>query len=406
MEKEKKKVSSIKGKSRKKKWNNKFFISLFLFIAVFVFITMYFTLTKNHVSNVKNIRISSSDLGGSGINYKKLSDGYVRITNDGIIYFDKSGSIKWNVSYNIKKFLIDSKADYIAIAGVGERKVYVFNDKGKTIEYEVKPNEAIEKIAVSNDGELALLISDDKNEYLKKFSDGGLKDITDAINLEKQVATDIQINEDGKYISMSYLYKDNEYDDRLLSRVSLYYFDDTYALINGVRYIMSIDANTGIDKVDMLIKIKFVGADTLYLVTDNKLYLTKIEDNKLVINKKITLNNEIKSIYANNEYFAMILDNINYDKDNKRNIIEVYDKNGRKKMNKKIDVSFYDDFYLTRDNVVIKSGDDISIYGFLGNRIFYKNFDTDIIYVEKIKSIPLMEYYMATNNMFRRVIIY
>lgn len=406
MEREKKKVSSIKGKSRKKKWNKKFIISLFLLFSVFTFIIMYFTLTKHHTSNIKTMRITQSNLSGTGITYKKLSDGYVRITNDGAVFFDKSGNIKWNVSYNISKFLIDAKKDYIAIAGVGERKVYVFNDKGKTLEYEVKPNESIERVAVSNNGELALIISDDNFEYLKKFVDGELKDITDAINLENQIATDIQISDDNKFIAMSYLYKNKDYEDRLLSKVSLYYFDDTYALVNGVRYIMSIDADSGIDKVDMLLRIKFLSADTLYLITDNKLYLTNINNDKLVIIKKEILNNEIKSVYATKDYLMIMLDNIDFNKDKKRNIIEVYDKKLKRVMHKKIDTMYYDDFYMTEDNIVVKSGDEISIYGFLGNMIFEKHLDDEVIYVEKISSFPLMEYYMATNNMFRRVVIY
>ena len=405
MEKEKRKVSSIKGKSRKKKWNKKFIISLFILFIVLIFVVLYFTLTKHNVSNTKSVRITTSNLSGAGVKYKKLSSGYVRITNDGIVFFDKNGNIKWNVSYNIANFLIDSKKDYIAIAGVGERKAYVFNEKGKTIEYEVKPNETIERIAVSNEGELALLISDENYEYLKKFVNGELRDMTDAINLENQLATDIVISEDNKYLAMSYLYKEAN-EDRVLSKVSLYFFDETYALMNGVRFIMSLNSDTGIDKVDMLLRIKFIGDDILYLITDNKLYLSKIEDNNLKIIKKNNLNHDIKSVYANNEYIMIMLDNMNYDKDNKRHIIEIYDKSGNRKLNKKVDINFYDDFYMTEDNIVVKSGDMINIYGFIGNHIFEKHLDNEVIYVEKISSFPLMEYYMATNNMFRRVVIY
>ena len=405
MEKEKRKVSSIKGKSRKKKWNKKFIISLFILFTVFIFVVLYFTLTKHNISNTKSVRITSSNLSGEGVNYKKLSSGYVRITNDGIVFFDKNGNIKWNVSYNIDNFLIDSKKDYIAIAGVGERKAYVFNERGKTLECEVRPNETIERIAVSNTGELALIISDENYEYLKKFVDGSLKDMTDAINLDNQLATDIVISDDNKYLAMSYLYKEAT-DDRVLSKVSLYYFDETYALMNGVRFIMSINSNTGIDKVDMLLRLKFVGESVLYLITDNKLYLTNILDDKINIINKINLNNDIKSVYANTDYIMLMLDNIDYDKDKKRNIIQIYDKYGKRKLSKKIDLSFYDDFYLTEDNIVVKSGDMLNIYGFFGNLIFEKHLDNEVIYVEKISSFPLMEYYMATNNMFRRVIIY
>ena len=405
MEKEKRKVSSIKGKSRKKKWNKKFIISLFILFTVFIFVVLYFTLTKHNISNTKSVRITTSNLSGEGVNYKKLSSGYVRITNDGIVFFDKNGNIKWNVSYNIDNFLIDSKKDYIAIAGVGERKAYVFNERGKTLECEVGTNETIERIAVSNTGELALIISDENYEYLKKFVDGSLKDMTDAINLDNQLATDIVISDDNKYLAMSYLYKEAT-DDRVLSKVSLYYFDETYALMNGVRFIMSINSNTGIDKVDMLLRLKFVGESVLYLITDNKLYLTNILDDKINIINKINLNNDIKSVYANTDYIMLMLDNIDYDKDKKRNIIQIYDKYGKRKLSKKIDLSFYDDFYLTEDNIVVKSGDMLNIYGFFGNLIFEKHLDNEVIYVEKISSFPLMEYYMATNNMFRRVIIY
>ena len=405
MEKEKRKVSSIKGKSRKKKWNKKFIISLFILFCILLFIILYFTLTKHHISNTKSNRITTSNLSGAGINYKKLSSGYVRITNDGIVFFDKNGNIKWNVSYNISKFLIDSKKDYIAIAGVGERKAYVFNERGKTLECEIKPNETIERIAVSNTGELALLISDENYEYLKKFVNGELRDMTDAINLDNQLATDIVISEDNKYLAMSYLYKENN-DNRVLSKVSIYYFDETYSLMHGSRFIMSLNSDTGIDKVDMLLRLKFVGNDTLYLITDNKLYLTKVIDDRLNIIKKISLNNDVKSVFANSDYIMLMLDNMNYDKDNKRNIIQIYDKNGNRKLNKKIDLNFYDNFYMTDDNIVIKSGDMLYIYGFFGNLIFEKNLDDEVIYVEKISSFPLMEYYMATNNMFRRVVIY
>ena len=405
MEKDKKKVSSIKGKSRKKKWNKKFVISLFILFTILTIVILYFTLTKHHMSNTKSVRITTSNLSGAGVTYKKLSSGYVRITNDGIIYFDKNGNVKWNVSYNITNFLIDSKKDYIAIAGAGERKAYVFNERGKTIEYEVKPNETIERIAVSNTGELALIISDENYEYLKKFVDGTLRDMTDAINLDNQLATDIVISDDNKYLAMSYLYKELGVD-MILSKVSLYYFDETYALMNGIRFIMSLNSDTGLDRVDMLLKLKFIGDDTLYLITDNKLYLTKVIDDKLNIIKKININHDIKSVYSNNKYIMLMLDNINYDKDKKRNIIEIYDKMGNRKLNKKVDINFYDDFYMTEDNIVVKSGDMINIYGFLGNHIFEKNLDSEVIYVERISSFPLMEYYMATNNMFRRVVIY
>ena len=405
MEKDKKKVSSIKGKSRKKKWNKKFVISLFILFTILTIVILYFTLTKHHMSNTKSVRITTSNLSGAGVTYKKLSSGYVRITNDGIIYFDKNGNVKWNVSYNITNFLIDSKKDYIAIAGAGERKAYVFNERGKTIEYEVKPNETIERIAVSNTGELALIISDENYEYLKKFVDGTLRDMTDAINLDNQLATDIVISDDNKYLAMSYLYKELGVD-MILSKVSLYYFDETYALMNGIRFIMSLNSDTGLDRVDMLLKLKFIGDDTLYLITDNKLYLTKVIDDKLNIIKKININHDIKSVYSNNKYIMLMLDNINYDKDKKRNIIEIYDKMGNRKLSKKVDINFYDDFYMTEDNIVVKSGDMINIYGFLGNHIFEKNIDSEVIYVEKISSFPLMEYYMATNNMFRRVVIY
>ena len=84
----------------------------------------------------------------------------------------------------------------------------------------------------------------------------------------------------------------------------------------------------------------------------------------------------------------------------------MYDKKLKRVMHKKIDTMYYDDFYMTEDNIVVKSGDEISIYGFFGNMIFEKHLDDEVIYVEKISSFPLMEYYMATNNMFKRVVIY
>lgn len=92
------------------------------------------------------------------------SNQIIRLTQDGITAYDLKGNEIWNNALTVDKPIVKHKGDYFAIANKDDKKIAIFNEKGKKgeitvsnpiIYFSINANGDVATIEKTNDGHIA-----------------------------------------------------------------------------------------------------------------------------------------------------------------------------------------------------------------------------------------------------------
>lgn len=302
------------------------------------------------------------------VKYVKYKNGVIKYSRDGAQAIDSQGNVLWNGSYDLKDPRVDISDNYVAIADIGGKEVYVFNGKDSGTRLEtVLP---IIKAEVAAQGVVALLLEDkDTNVISIQYPYDTAKPVKAEMKTgvsEDGYPVDISLSNDGLKLATSYFSVKNGVIE---SKVSFYDFGEVGE--NEVNKLVG-----GQPFGNMLIpKISFLSNNTVCAFGEKGFSIfTNMEKPKEIF--KETFKKEIKSIFSNSDYIGFVLES--YESDDKYQLL-IYNVKGEKLLDKSIDYN-YTEVNIYGKEIIFYSDLECIIVRLNGNEKFHYTFDKAINY--------------------------
>lgn len=326
----------------------KIVILIVALIAIGVGIYVYF---ENKVYTKYNVISSVERTDTQTTTYYKYAQGILKCSSDGASYTDYSNKVIWNQTFEMNHPMIDICNDYVAIADKEGNKVYIFNTKGYLSEINV--NLPIEKLQVASQGVVYVILNDGTGSKAKVFSKEGEELAkSDWAMVKSGYPIDIAVSDDGEKLGVSFLYVDSGI---MKTQIGFFNF-----------------GSVGQNKIDNLVsaypyessvfpRIAYVNNTTAVAFGDKKIAIYKGNQIPEVV-KEIEVQDEIRSIYYSDSYFALVFDNSD---PGAKYRMELYDLEGNKVLNLKFDQD-YNNIVINEKEFIIISEMGFSIYKMSG----------------------------------------
>ncbi|MBR4345249.1 MAG: hypothetical protein IKP88_21510 [Lachnospiraceae bacterium] len=205
-----------KGQDRAVKKHSSLAITIIIICAIGIIgilLYRYFKTNKTYdLKVISTVEISSQD------KYERYGDGYIRYSTDGAEAV-KDGRAIWNISYNMKKPIVDVCGSYCAFADKGQQTLCITDGQGGN--FPINVPEKIVDISVASQGVTAVWTDSLAKDHIYVYDINGVL----LIDIETSIATDgfpisIDLSDDGQKLVTSYMM----IGDELTSWVTFYNF--------------------------------------------------------------------------------------------------------------------------------------------------------------------------------------
>ena len=307
----------------------------------------------------------------SMLDYAPYQNSLLKFSKDGATYVDEKGKAVWNETFAMKMPTADVSGEYAAIADMNGNDVYIFNTQGKvsntTMPYKVCD------IAVASQGEFAVILEDEKVNYINIYDKNGeqISEIQTTID-KSGYPMDMDLSSDGTKLFSTYLYLDGV---DVKNGLAAYNFGPVGVNENADRLM------GGYQLEDTLVpKVEFLDNNTICAFGDNQIILYSMRE-KPSEKARIALKSEVQSVIYNDKYVGIVISNEEETKKNEEKapyVLELYNTNGRKVMTQKIDFS-YENVRMTKDEIVFTGGTECRIYTVKGKLKFSYTFSKNVV---------------------------
>lgn len=308
-----------------------------------------------------SIEMSNSEENTQFYNYGK---GYLKCAGDGITYFDSSGII-WGENYSVLQPVVDICGDYIAVADMGQRNIYLYDQSGHAGSINLSHN--ITDVEVSSSGVVAVASSDGNINYLEVMDKNGNEIMTEkSVFSASGFLMDLSLSDDGTQLAAVMV---SVSKGTLKSKVVFYD-------LSGGAYGNDIKTGT-FEQYDSIIltSVRFMSNGIVCVVGDRgwSLYDLKGEAPELIY-EDLTFDWEIESLFFQKDYIGMIVQS---EESEHRYDIKVFDTEGNIALDQGFDFS-YSEVDFAGENVLLYSYDEGVMYSFAGIEKMYITFDKHI----------------------------
>ena len=307
----------------------------------------------------------------SMLDYAPYQNSLLKFSKDGATYVDEKGKAVWNETFAMKMPTADVSGEYAAIADMNGNDVYIFNTQGKvsntTMPYKVCD------IAVASQGEFAVILEDEKVNYINIYDKNGeqISEIQTTID-KSGYPMDMDLSSDGTKLFSTYLYLDGV---DVKNGLAAYNFGPVGVNENADRLM------GGYQLEDTLVpKVEFLDNNTICAFGDNQIILYSMRE-KPSEKARIALKSEVQSVVYNDKYVGIVIPNEEEAKKNEEKapyVLELYNTSGRKVMTQKIDFS-YENVRMTKDEIVFTGGTECRIYTVKGKLKFSYTFSKNVV---------------------------
>lgn len=289
--------SDLEEQIRKHKAEQKRRVAVITAVVLVAAIGIYLLVNLQTYSQARASEVYANE-GAANNSYAQFAKGVLKYSRDGISYLDQKGEEQWNHSYQIKNPFVDVNEKSVAVADKGGNDILVFQEDG--IKGEIHTTMPIEKISVSEQGIVSAILKNDSSAKIICYDTAG------NILVEHQTSLagtgyplDVALSANGELMQVLYLYTQ---DGKITSRVAYYNFgeageEETDHQVAGNDYENTIMASGF-----------FLDQSTSVAVGDNCLVIYK-GDKKPEEATTITIEKQIKSLFHNNRYIGMVLQN-------------------------------------------------------------------------------------------------
>lgn len=307
----------------------------------------------------------------SMLDYAPYQNSLLKFSKDGATYVDEKGKAVWNETFAMKMPTADVSGEYAAIADMNGNDVYIFNTQGKvsntTMPYKICD------IAVASQGEFAVILEDEKVNYINIYDKNGeqISEIQTTID-KSGYPMDMDLSSDGTKLFSTYLYLDGV---DVKNGLAAYNFGPVGVNENADRLM------GGYQLEDTLVpKVEFLDNNTICAFGDNQIILYSMRE-KPSEKARIVLKSEVQSVIYNDKYVGIVISNEEETKKNEEKapyVLELYNTSGRKVMTQKIDFS-YENVRMTKDEIVFTGGTECRIYTVKGKLKFSYTFSKNVV---------------------------
>lgn len=340
-------------------------------IVVIIILTGIYMIFVDRGYNGYEVVEETGVKNASMLDYAPYQNSLLKFSKDGATYVDEKGKAVWNETFAMKMPTADVSGEYAAIADMNGNDVYIFNTQGKvsntTMPYKICD------IAVASQGEFAVILEDEKVNYINIYDKNGeqISEIQTTID-KSGYPMDMDLSSDGTKLFSTYLYLDGV---DVKNGLAAYNFGPVGVNENADRLM------GGYQLEDTLVpKVEFLDNNTICAFGDNQIILYSMRE-KPSEKARIVLKSEVQSVIYNDKYVGIVISNEEETKKNEEKapyVLELYNTNGRKVMTQKIDFS-YENVRMTKDEIVFTGGTECRIYTVKGKLKFSYTFSKNVV---------------------------
>ncbi len=272
-------------------------------------------------------------------------------SKDGIAAYDREGVQLWNQSYEMQAPLVKKSAAYVAVGDYKGTTLFIIGKKGTTAE--IATNLPILSLDISAQGVAAVLLQDKDVTWLRLYSDEG--------ELISEVKTSMRnngypiafaISPDNIKLGVSYLKAEA---GKINTSLAFYNFGGV-----GQNAMDNLMSGYEYDK-QIFPTLAYLNETDALAVGDQRALLIKGKQ-KPVLEKEITLEQELYAVYNSNTHFALVYRNLEksgqYD-------IHIYNTEGKCVLEHSVDFEFKD-IILDEKKIMIYNESRLLILGMNG----------------------------------------
>ncbi|MGN0408350.1 MAG: DUF5711 family protein [Bacteroides sp.] len=315
--------------------------------------------------------------------YFEFGDGYVRCSNDGVVYFNKKGTAVWNQTYQMKSPQLVICKDCLAVGDINGSTIYVFNTKGML--GSIDTSLSISQIEVGSGGVVAAVLEDSTANYINMYEASGSKIYSVKTTLAGDgYPLDISISDDMTKLIASYVYVSGE---SIKTNVVFYNFSDvgqneTERVVGGFNHY----ENTIVPEVE------FMNNTCAVAVGEDILSIYKIKEFPN-LSKEIKFDSNIERVFTSDKYIGILMEN----KESGDNFkLVVYENSGNKVCETTFNTS-YDTIKFDGDSILLYNDKIFTLMNMRGKTLANLEFDLPI---ENVLSLGARGSYLLVNSTY------
>ena len=364
---------------------------LFLFIIIIAIIISIIVIHIITVYEDCEIEKTWDRQDSAECNYYGFKNNLIKYSGDGIFYTSIDGTLIWNYTYDMTNPCIDICKDYILVYDKKGTEVDLFSSKGYV--NTISTTTPIVEAKVASQGTIGLLLQENATSYIQLFDKEGSILVSGEIHPENRgYPISMALSSDATRLLLSVVgVNEGELSTELI------FYDFTSAgraeednIVASYNYIGAL-----IPKVDYVDKDKAIAfCDSKILIFNNNL--------KATIAKEISVKDEMKTVFYNDSYFGYVCERAleNGEVVNELNLYNLY---GFKMISKEIEDSYDQISIMDNNEILIKNGNEVSIYNKQGFRRFNYTFDETVY--EIIPGATSRRYYLIGDTSTEEIYI-
>ncbi len=300
-------------------------VALLLGIVAIVVISYFYV---NRSFSGYDVVSDKARTDSNNVSYLSYQNRLLKYSRDGISVTDESGDTLWNGGYEMEQPAVDISGDYVCVADVGGKYVYVYSgeDQGKELEMTFP----IGRAKVSESGKVAILLHDDESDVIHVYNPYNAVD-----PLEVEIPTnvsedgyplDFDLSPDGESLVIAYMLVENGVME---NHVCFYNFTDVgqdqNTLVGGKSY-----------ETSMISRIDFVAEDEVAIFRENGFSLFEnMKKPEEIFNQ--SFEEPIKSADHDGEHILIVTGVAGDTKDQTANL---YTLRGKKELSEMVDYKY------------------------------------------------------------------
>ncbi|MCR4715959.1 MAG: DUF5711 family protein [Lachnospiraceae bacterium] len=335
-----------------------------------------------HFRSFKSYEVvtSTDRFDETAMEYLQFQGGFVKYNVDGITYEDKTGTIIWTEAFNMTMPKVVICGEYVAITDIGNNEYTLYNSTKKV--QTVTTDFPISDIQVAKQGLVAVILEDEKVDYITAFDISGAKVLEIKTTISKNgYPMAIAMSEDGTKLVAAYVVVDSS---EVTSNLTFYNFGNV-----GKNEVDRQVGNTRFEG-ELFPRIAFADNNTVVAYSDKRMILYSMKEKpKEVLNEK--LNSSVKSIFYNSKFVGYIANadkqmassnSVKHeekaaDEDEDRYVINGYTLSGASVLSKEISY-YYTNMHANEKEIILIGKKSCEVYTTSGNLKFKGKFDGGI----------------------------
>lgn len=303
--------------------------------------------------------------------FLEFNGNLLKYSNDGAAYVTSENEIIWNQSFEMQEPIVAVCHGYVAFADSEGQDVYIMNESGTQGEFSVTM--PVVKLDVSANGTAALLMEEDGTSYLALYSKEGEQLAEGAIHVENGgTPMDIALSKDGKSLVVTSM---DIQSGSAASTVSFYDFSTVGE--NKVDHIVGTFSYPD----TVIPEVIYTNSDRVLAFADNGVY-TFTGGSAPAEAAQLTVEEEIKGIFYDENYFALVFADGN---DEAKRKVSIYSLKCSEEAQFQTDFSFQEAQFLDNHEICLTGESACAIYTVKGVQKFSYEFEDQICQVLHVR---------------------